>query len=78
MKKVVVASAPWCQNCGTVKQLLKNKGIQFTEVNIAQDMEYAKRYHIRTVPTTLVFSGTEVKQFNGIVNVEDIESELNA
>ena len=78
MKKVVVASAPWCQNCGTVKQLLKNKGIQFTEVNIAEEMEYAKQYRIRSVPTTLVISDIEVKQFSGIVNVEDIESELNA
>lgn len=37
MEKVTVYSTPWCGDCRRTKQFLRERGIQFREVNIDQD-----------------------------------------
>ena len=37
MKEIVVYTTDPCSFCGRVKQLLKARGIEYTEVNLARD-----------------------------------------
>ena len=37
MKEIVVYTTEPCSFCGRVKQLLKARGIEYTEVNLARD-----------------------------------------
>jgi len=37
MKKVTIYSTPTCTYCGKAKELFKEKGIEFTEHNVAAD-----------------------------------------
>jgi mycoredoxin len=37
MEKVTVYSTPWCGDCRRTRQFLRERGIQFLEVNIDQD-----------------------------------------
>ena len=41
-KKVIVYSTPTCPYCKRTKDYLSQKGIPFTEVNVAADREKAK------------------------------------
>lgn len=41
-KKVKVYSTPTCPWCHTVKQFLSDHGIEFEDVNVAEDQEQAK------------------------------------
>ena len=41
-KKVIVYSTPTCPYCKRAKDYLSQKGIPFTEVNVAADREKAK------------------------------------
>ena len=41
-KKVIVYSTPTCPYCKRAKEYLSQKGIPFTEVNVAADREKAK------------------------------------
>jgi glutaredoxin 3 len=36
-KKVVVYSTPTCSHCITVKKYLKEKGVDYTDLNVAED-----------------------------------------
>ncbi len=45
-----------CTGCVTVKRLLKDKSVEFTEfdVNSYEDMEAAMVYGVRSIPTIIV------------------------
>lgn len=60
MKKVVVASAPWCQNCKLLKKSLVSAGVEFEEVNIDKMMDFARNNQIRSLPTTLLIEDDNV------------------
>jgi len=38
-KKVVIYSTPTCHFCQMTKEFLKEKGIEYTEYNVAEDLE---------------------------------------
>lgn len=42
-KKVIVYTTPTCGYCTTAKEFLKEKGIEYTEIDVAQDQEAAQR-----------------------------------
>lgn len=56
MKEVIVYSASWCSGCKTVKKILTQKEIPFTEVDIDTEdgMFKAKELGIRNIPVTFV------------------------
>lgn len=39
MKKVTIYSTPSCHFCGMAKEFFKEKGIQYEEINVAEDKE---------------------------------------
>jgi glutaredoxin-like YruB-family protein len=41
-KKVVIYSTPTCPYCKRAKDYLSQKGISYTDINVAQDKEKAK------------------------------------
>lgn len=57
-KKVVVYSTPTCPHCVTVKKYLKDKGIDYTDFNVAQDEEARKQMMDKTgrmaVPVVMI------------------------
>ena len=69
----MVFSADWCTNCVAQKKRLEQAGVEFEVVDVDNDMQKAKQYGVRGLPTTVVLSGSEVfKQFTGLTSVEDI------
>ena len=60
---VVVYSKTVCPNCVTLKNQLKSKGIEFTEIKVDEDMKalaYLKQQGFRAVPV-LMKDGVVVK-----------------
>lgn len=53
-KEVVIYSTQWCPYCTMAKQLLKSKGIEYTEIDVNQDLskrqEMQQLSQRRTVP----------------------------
>lgn len=43
MAEVIVYSSPTCSNCDAVKEFLKENGVEYTDCNIARDLEAAER-----------------------------------
>jgi glutaredoxin-like YruB-family protein len=42
MKKVLIYSTPTCGYCNAAKDYMKEKGIEYTEFNVASDLERRK------------------------------------
>jgi len=42
MKQVIIYSTPTCPYCQIAKVFFKEKGIEFTEYNVAEDQEKSK------------------------------------
>ena len=67
--EVLKFSASWCGPCRVLAQILKDvEGV--TNVDIDNNMEQARKYNIRNVPT-LVFlkDGVEVHRKSGIMSL---------
>lgn len=77
MKKVIVFSAKWCANCTTQKALLDKAGIVYDVVDVDAEMQKAKDFSVRTLPTTVILEDdVKLKTFIGAVNVADIKELL--
>lgn len=59
----------WAEYCGPCIQMApaleevsdeKSEKIKIAKVNIADEPEYAAKYHIRSIPTLMIFKGGEV------------------
>ena len=69
----MVFSADWCTNCVAQKKRLEQVGVEFEVVDVDKDMQKAKQYGVRGLPTTVVLAeGNVLKQFTGLTSVEDI------
>ena len=57
-QKVVVYSTPTCPHCVTVKKYLKDKGISYTDLDVAQDQDAREEMMEKTgrmaVPVVMV------------------------
>lgn len=77
MKKVVVASAPWCQNCNVLKKSLTSAGITYEEINVDINPEFAKTNMVRGLPTTIIYDNdVVVERVTGAASIEQIKKVL--
>lgn len=78
--EVLKFSATWCGPCKILATTLKGV-VGITDIDIERDMEKAKQYNVRSVPT-LVFlkNGKEVHRVAGSMPLQqykDILTEIN-
>lgn len=60
-----------CAGCTTVKNILKQKGVAFIEMDVmnVDHMEEAQKHGVRAVPTTVITTKEGVDVFVGSANV---------
>lgn len=77
MKELIKFSASWCQPCKSLAANFKHVDmgeVTLKEVDIDEDMDLAKQYGVRGVPTmVLVEDGKEVKRSVGVMMADKIE-----
>ena len=77
MKKLIKFSASWCQPCKSLSANMKHVDfgdVAVEEFDIDENMELAKQYNIRGVPTlVLVEDDVEVKRTSGVMMADKIE-----
>lgn len=75
-KKIVIFSAPWCSPCRMFKPVLdkisKELEIPFYAINIDEEQDLAAELNIRSVPTTFLYTGTEVTTIIGAKQESEI------
>lgn len=77
---VMKFGAPWCGPCKMFAPVLENlassmDGIVIGDVNIDENSELAERFHIMSVPTTLIFKdGSLAKQSLGFLPEEKLKN----
>ena len=77
MKQLVKFSASWCQPCKALAGNFKYvdmKDVELKEVDIDENLDMAKEYRVRGVPTmVLLEDGKEVKRTSGVLMADKIE-----
>jgi glutaredoxin len=73
MKKVVVASASWCPQCGPFKKRLDAAGVAYIECDVDDpaNLSFVHRMNVRGLPTTFVFD--EWEELIGVVVGVDVK-----
>ena len=66
--EIILFVTKTCPNCRIVKPMLDQAGISYTALDVAENQELAKQYHLRQAPTLVadgvVYSGVaEIKQY---------------
>lgn len=80
-KKVLKFSATWCSPCKMLSSTLKDvtTSVPVEEVDIDENMELAKQYGIRGVPTLVMLDeGKEVKRVSGVLMKTQLEEWFNS
>lgn len=75
MAEVIVYTTNYCPYCTKVKQLLKNKGVEFTEIDLTNDEEgrlnlIAKAGGRKTVPQVFI----DDKHIGGCDDVYELDA----
>ena len=77
MRKLIKFSASWCQPCKALAANMKYVefgDVQYEDVDIDENMELAKKYGIRGVPTlVLLEDDVEIKRTSGVLMADKIE-----
>ena len=77
MKQLLKFSASWCQPCKSLAGNFKYvdmKDVELKEVDIDENLDMAKQYGVRGVPTmVLLEDGVEVKRTSGVLMADKIE-----
>ncbi len=77
MKQLLKFSASWCQPCKSLAGNLKHvdfKDVELKEIDIDENIEEAKKYGIRGVPTLVLLNdGVEVGRKSGVLMANKIE-----
>ena len=65
MKKIMMFTAAWCGPCKNMKPVVvdacSKHGVELELVDIEEQVEVAKKYGIRSVPTVMAFEGKFAK-----------------
>jgi thioredoxin 1 len=77
MKQVLKFSASWCGPCKALSTVLGKvdfKDVELTEIDIDENIDEAKKYAIRGVPTMVLLNdGVEVGRKSGLMTVDKVE-----
>ena len=77
MKQLLKFSASWCGPCKSLSANFKHVDlgeVELKEIDIDENMDMAKEYNIRGVPTLILLEdGTEVKRTSGVLMADKIE-----
>ena len=82
MSHVLYFTADWCNPCKKVKPIVeemnKDSITKFQMIDVDSEMELAKKFEIRSVPTfILIKDGKEIKRTNGAQTREQLEAFIN-
>jgi thioredoxin 1 len=82
MLHVLYFTADWCNPCKKVKPIVEEMNreniIKFQLVDVDSEMELAKRFEIRSVPTfILIKDGKEIKRTTGAQTRGQLEEFIN-
>jgi thioredoxin 1 len=82
MSHVLYFTADWCNPCKKVKPVVEEMNreniIKFQLVDVDSEMELAKRFEIRSVPTfILIKDGKEIKRITGAQTRGQLEEFIN-
>jgi thioredoxin 1 len=79
MLHVLYFTADWCNPCKKVKPIVeeinKDSVTKFQLIDVDLEMELAKKFEIRSVPTFILLeSGKEIKRITGAQTREQLKS----
>jgi glutaredoxin 3 len=75
MPPVEVYTTPYCSYCVSAKELLRRKGVEFTEINVAgipeRRAEMVTRAHGRTTVPQIFIGPTHVGGFDELYDLDE-------
>lgn len=79
--KLLKFSAPWCGQCKVLSKNMKGfDACEVVECDVEDDANESivGEYSIKSLPTLVLVNddGSEIKRWNGIVNVNDLKIEI--
>lgn len=75
--------APWCGPCKAIAPILesfskKTDNVSIIKINVDDNVELAKQYGIKSIPTLVLFNNGEIsKRITGIQNEDYLEKFVN-
>lgn len=76
MKHLVVFKASWCGPCKSMAMIMKDMSFDFpvSTIDIDEDMEAAKEFAVRGVPTVLLMEDNQViKRSSGAMTAAQLQ-----
>lgn len=74
--KLIKFSASFCQPCKVLAKQLDTLEVAYQDVDIMKEMEYAKKYNIRNVPTLIITSDEGAELFRFSPQIETLQEFL--
>jgi len=77
MKRILFFTSQFCNPCIPLKRKMDKLGVEYKEIDVEQGPEWARVYHIRSVPTILILNdSTVLEQLNGNVSITKLREAL--
>ena len=80
MLKIIKCGAEWCGPCKTLDKIMDeilpsyNTSVEYIKIDIEEDVDFAVKYSIRSLPTTLIFvDDIELFRFVGTRSKEELK-----
>lgn len=78
-KEVLVFTSSWCSNCGNMKQLLDEAGVEYKAIDVDTDegMKLAQEHQVRGLPSTVIIrDGVVSRKIVGVQNKSIVERDI--